>query len=466
MLFFSTLDPYSPVILSTGNPDFASSLLAILSVLTFSYLFLDSNRYFRLFCIMLIPFNFLAIFWTGARQGIIILLLGVAVFGVILLFESYRKIAIAVSSASVLLVFLGILGTLQKGPLVALLYKDSIRDRGYNWQAAITMFRTHILSGVGIDRYGSFFTQYRSPQYPLIYGYTQTVTNAHNVLLEMFATGGIITGVGYLFLILYVAYESIRTIGMLSGLERLKIGAIFAGWIACVAQSLISIDVLSISVWTWVLGGILIGNSIHLSQIQSEQLNSTSKINSYVPYRRNTRAENLVSLFLLCGVIFLLILPMYRNESNVLSFNSAKPVEGVMTLTDYEKRANNIFNQKFLSPNYKNQIAVQLARNNVAPESIKLFKKVIKADPRLNNAYLYLAIVNENTNHISDAILLREKLYRLDPYGAANLIYLEKDYLDSNDRPNAKRVSEIIRKIAPSTEIEQNATNLLKKNQK
>ena len=97
---------------------------------------------------------------------------------------------------------LAIFGMLQKGPLTGLLYKPSVSVRGYYWNAAIEMFKSNPLTGVGFDSYGYYFKEFRSIEYPLRYGFELTSSNAHNTFLQLFATGGFFLGISYLTLVI------------------------------------------------------------------------------------------------------------------------------------------------------------------------------------------------------------------------------------------------------------------------
>ena len=98
---------------------------------------------------------------------------------------------------------------LQFGPLQQYLYKASVSVRGYYWRAGLEMLSSHPFFGIGIDRYGSYFKQYREVDYPLNVGFQLTSSNAHNTFIQFFATGGIFLGITYLALNLFVLYRAI-----------------------------------------------------------------------------------------------------------------------------------------------------------------------------------------------------------------------------------------------------------------
>jgi O-antigen ligase len=154
-----------------------------------------------------------------------------------------------------------ILGMLQIGPLQELLYKNSVSVRGYYWRAGIKMLQENLWFGVGLDNYGSFFKQYREVGYPLKYGYSLTSTNAHNVFIQHFATGGLLVGISYLLLTIFIFWRGIKSIKHFQGDERFVRSVFFIAWLAFQGQSLISIDNIGISIWGWVLGGVVVALS-------------------------------------------------------------------------------------------------------------------------------------------------------------------------------------------------------------
>ena len=69
------------------------------------------------------------------------------------------------------------------------------------------MFLSSPLTGIGIDRYGAYFKEFRETQYSLNYGFDLTSSNAHNVPIQLFATGGIFVGGFYILILLFIAWR-------------------------------------------------------------------------------------------------------------------------------------------------------------------------------------------------------------------------------------------------------------------
>jgi O-antigen ligase len=452
------------VILMTGNPDFASSLLGLFSVLCLAGLLIDFNRMMKIMIGILTVVTVIVIYWTQARQGLIATVAGFGFITFVFIWQKSKKTAISLLVCEIAVGVFSVLGMLQIGPLTKYFFKASITDRGYNWRAAVGMFKSHPLFGVGVDRYGSFFMQYRSPKYPLLFGYTQTVNNAHNVFLELFATAGIFVGLAYIALLGYIAYRAFVALKSTSGTEQIIITGIVAAWIVFLAQSFISVDSIVISIWGWMLGGAIVG----LSSLKRDVSQPVSRgILLGTSRKGRKRVESPISLYR--GAIFtasfialgVIILPIYQNETAVGKFiNTLAPTDPAGK-DRYRAVAHKTFHQPLLSPNYKAQIAAKMATENYGPEAISYFKQTIKSDSRNGDSYNFLARVYENLKSSTEAISYRKQLAKLDPYGAPNLLSLEIDYLLIGDRPAAIEIQKAILSMAPGTDVANQSAKIL-----
>ena len=97
-------------------------------------------------------------------------------------------------------------------------------------------------TGVGVDRYGAYFKQFREAGYSLKYGFDIGSSNAHNTFIQMFATGGVFVGLTYLLILVYVLRMGIRAAKHSTGDQQKVVIGLLSAWIGFQAQSLISID--------------------------------------------------------------------------------------------------------------------------------------------------------------------------------------------------------------------------------
>ena len=187
-------NPYNAIVGFLGNPNFASSFLAITGLACFG-LFLKRGigiaaRAATLFYIF---WSLILIVRSNSQQGIMVLGAGVVVIFFLFLIGNKRfvhKIFIVPYLLIVSIVgTLVLLAMLNHGPLASYIYKLSVRQRGFYWNAAIEMVKTHPLFGVGLDSYGDWYLGLRSANAAF---HTPTITSneAHNVFLNLGATGG------------------------------------------------------------------------------------------------------------------------------------------------------------------------------------------------------------------------------------------------------------------------------------
>ena len=216
--FASWDNPYNAVIGTLGNPNFAAAAMAVMGVIIFSSIFnSDFKLLSRIFAVTLVIMLVFVIYRSNARQGLLSIALGVGIFVVIWIWGKNKKYGIVSLLLGFNAIVFSILGMLQFGPLQQYLYKTSVSVRGYYWRAGLEMLSSHPFFGIGIDRYGSYFKQYREVDYPLNVGFQLTSSNAHNTFIQFFATGGIFLGITYLVLNLFVLYRSIVGMKNLKG---------------------------------------------------------------------------------------------------------------------------------------------------------------------------------------------------------------------------------------------------------
>lgn len=251
--FVSWFNPHNSMIGTVGNPNFASSLLAIIFLLlSMTFFFKQIDMIYKISSIPVMVLALWLIYRSNSRQGLIVIAIGVLVFVSLYSIGKFKVLRYLIPCSSLILFIIGILGMLQKGPLAYFLYKDSVSVRGFYWQAAINMFKNYPVAGVGLDNYGNYFKEFRDAQYPLRFGYEITSSNAHNTFLQMFSTGGLPLGLGYCLIVAVILGVGLKNIKhSLSDQKVMSIG-LLSVWVAFQSQSIISIDNIGIAIWGWI----------------------------------------------------------------------------------------------------------------------------------------------------------------------------------------------------------------------
>jgi O-antigen ligase len=260
---FDWVNPYSPVFGFLGNPNFQSSLIGILGAVVFTQLLSSSVKIqIKGAYLVYLLVTLYVIKETASQQGFLVLLIGSAVsLGI---FVNHRSRVLGYSYLGLAVVgFVAVLvGTLNKGPLASLLFKDSVTYRGDYWRAGWKMTVENPIFGVGLDSYGDWYRRSRTIEATLRRGPEVTSNAAHNVFLDISSYGGFPLVLIYLALMVLVVVSAIKVLKRSQGFNAGFVGSL-AGWVAFQAQSIISINQIGLALWGWVLSGLIIGYEIN-----------------------------------------------------------------------------------------------------------------------------------------------------------------------------------------------------------
>ena len=388
------------------------------------------------------------IIWSSdSLQGLVALSLSLGFFIGILISIWNKKASYIYFIAYICVGFTAIAGMLQSGPLQNLLYKNSVSVRGYYWRAGIEMFLSNWFSGVGIDRYGYFFKEYREPEYSLSYGYEITSSNAHNVPIQMFATGGLITGVLYIAMILYIFKRSFKVLFTINNSEdKILVASVFSLWLVYCSQLIISIENIGLAIWGWVIMGALIG-------ISSDQNSAVLKLNGNSRAHSNTGALQVVTSWILVLVVLIPISFLFRAEKSMLSardnYNQTNPQDS----PKYLALTSEFNNMKLLDYNYQIRFASGLFGMDQIQKAKDLLVEVNEKDPRNLDALHSLAAIAQANKDIVNEIKYLRIIEQLDPWNALNLFNIGILYRDSGDFANMNQYKSKILDFVGSGEL-------------
>ena len=449
-------NPYSSMISTLGNPNFASATLAILSLIGLSGVLVKNlHIFFKALGILLTILALIAITISGSRQGLLVFFFSSIFYLSIYSYIRFRKLSFFVVGLAVAGAILAILGMLQKGPLVSLLYKDSVSVRGYYWRAGVEMFKYSPLTGVGIDRYGAFFKQFREVGYPLKYGFEISSSNAHNTFIQMFAMAGFFAGIFYLSLIIYVFLSGVRLLKQCQPNEKTIVLGLLSAWLGFQAQSLISIDNLGISVWGWLLGGSILG----LSFAQKEDVKSLDKGSNKNIVKLNL-FQPLVSLtFLLPIIIF--TSSLYKIEHNMFVLKGISSPSFPENKPAVLKFANEVLSNPIADPFYKYRVTFHLYDMGFTAEAYQAASNVFDTDP-INPDFLRGKVFfEESLGNVATVISTRKQIALIDPWNAENYFQLLKLYKLNGDMENANAMKDKILSFAAETNVAKSAIEIL-----
>jgi O-antigen ligase len=447
--FIEWNNPYNAVISTVGNPNFAAAVMAMMASIVFGPVLNDTyNLYYRFASLLLTLVLLVAIYSSGARQGLIAFAIGVGVYVLIWMYGKKSKLRHLFLASSLIIGLFSIFGMLQIGPLTSYLYKASVTVRGYYWRAGIEMLKDHPLVGVGFDSYGAYFKEFREVGYPLSYGFQITSSNAHNLPIQIFSTTGIFTGIAYLAILGFIAWRGIIGIRSRIGNDKLLSASVFSAWLAYQAQSIISIDNIGISIWGWVLGGAVIG--------LSRAGNQENEVMSKAPKRaKNVTTFNLRQTFIssiVVAITLFAVVPLYQAEKNMfetrMRFNPTVP-ESKTALYEF---ATKTLNSQLLEPGYKITSGNYLVASGFSVEGLNILKEVIKTNPRNLDALTSLSEFNQQVGNVEEVIAYRLQIAKYDPFNAVNYLQLGRNYKAVGNLAKMNEMRNKILSFAPNTE--------------
>ena len=426
--FIKWENPYNSIILTLGNPNFSSALMAMLLTLSFT-LIIVSSKYLKVIYLIISVLLLLLIIFTNSRQGLISGLIGISIMIVVMTFTHNRRLGYFVSGLLSISQIFVLLGMLQIGPLGKYVYKVSVSTRGYYWRSGIEMFQAEPFTGVGLDSYGDYFKQYRETRMTLNYGFDLSTDNAHNVPIQIFSTSGLFTGVFYLLIIFFITVMGIKAIRANSGKERILIAGLFSSWLVFQSQSLISIDNVGLTVWGWLIGGAIIGvSSGKYIDKSSNKIAEKPKVSINLLVLQQ---KILSGFIVLIAIIFCSLL--YQGERNLYralsyyNFNAtSQSVESIAAI-----EAANL--TQFVDPNYRLRIAYLYIGIGEYGKAKSIINAILIENPRKLTSLLTMSEIYEMQSDWENTIISREKLAKLDPWNSRNFLKLAEAYTKTNN---------------------------------
>jgi O-antigen ligase len=448
--FVEWSNPYSPVIGTVGNPNFMGALLAILSMTLLPVIFIKSTKkIYKIGMVFFISFNFIVTFFTNALQGILIFVFGSILFLLFVLLQKFKKLGLIGLTFFFIIAIVAVLGIFQRGPLSSLLYKGSVTLRGYYWDAGIKMFLENPLFGVGIDSYGLYFNEVRELSYPLKFGYFVTSNNAHNLPIQLLATGGFFVGALYLIMVIFIFVVALTKLKNAMSHQKIILAGLTVSYLIFQLQSLVSIDNIGVSIWGWILAGLIIG----FNTKAKTDANMNSKSIS------TKRSSNLISsstsifswIFLI--ISFVLVALLYQGEKKTYD------LEGYLAGTAGEvpiqalNYVQDTLDTPLIDPSYKLIIAEKLMERGLTDQAMQTINVLVNNEPRNLDYLTSRASFAVYLNNFELAIKDRREISKLNPYNAFNYKILAELYLKTGRINDAKSVLEIVNSFAPDSEM-------------
>lgn len=397
---FPWTNPYGTFLGTFGNPNFISSFLGIFTSVSIMYVYQSQLRKWVCFAIYLTyPLSVYLIVETNSIQGLVVVGIGTILFIFRIVRERFgAAVQISVGTIAAIIGAISVLGMLQIGPFSNFLYKTSVSLRGEYWNAGWNMFKASPFWGIGLDSYGTFFREYRRPSAIVLPGADVVTDSAHNVFIDILASGGLLLFVPYILLQISVLVLSLSYIRKNKKVDHV-FSALFVGWVTYLAQSMISINQLGLAIWGWIFPGAIIG---YLRSVNSQDL--TSEKSS--PKRKESTQEltplNFLTLSASTLVFSLAIAPYVITENAWKNSIRKDSAEQIIAAADKWPRSNSRFVQT---------IGLFL-RSDMPEEALRTAQNVVRFNKNSFEGWFYIYNISVDRKVKNEAL---ENLKQLDP---------------------------------------------------
>jgi len=244
-----------------GNINFSSAFFGLASIsATILALAPRQALGIRIILISLAVTDLYIILETGSIQGFMIYVagMGVAGFFVVRSHKSLRLFQIPYLILGVTGLLLTSLALKNIGPLARFVFGDTILFRFDYWYAGWAMTINNPIFGVGLDSYGDWYRELRGEIATLRTTPERITNTAHNIYLDISASGGFPLIVAYLILLGYAIRAAWKIVLRDQSFNPYFV-ALLSTWIAYLIQAAISINQIGVGIWGWLFTGALIG---------------------------------------------------------------------------------------------------------------------------------------------------------------------------------------------------------------
>lgn len=257
---WSVMAPFATL----GNVNFSSAFFGLSSICATVLALAPKQRLgIRLLLIALVTIDLYIVLQTGSIQGFMIYLAGTGV--VVFFFIRAQK---RLKLLKIPYVFLGLVAFIltalalnNVGPLARFVFGETILFRFDYWFAGWAMTLSSPMFGVGLDSYGDWYRQFRGELATLRTTPDRITNTAHNIYLDISASGGVPLLLAYLVILGYAFRAAWRVMQRDETFDAHFV-ALFSAWVAYLIQAAISINQIGVGVWGWLFTGALIGYEV------------------------------------------------------------------------------------------------------------------------------------------------------------------------------------------------------------
>lgn len=396
-----------------GNPTILANYLVMIFPISLA-LFLIKDRYWRYPFVILPSLSFFALIFTGSKAGIFAFAVSIIVFCFSLTRSRYLKIALFST-----LIFMVIFSV-----VFALAIPEFFATRSIIWQSTARMIKLKPFFGYGPDSLSLIYPKFLPKSYYLLE--SARVDKAHNEVLQIAATLGLVGMLFFLALLFSLAFQSVDLIRSVQDLkEKTLFTGIFAGSLAYITAIQFSFSQNEVTFLFWIFVGALVANA------------KNKKI--WLGLNKSHKPILLILFFVaFCGFYLVSVKPLIANYYFTKAASQEKRGEITQAINNYtvatKYNPNCSIYWKSLAQMYQSLALKGPNKNTVliTSYSVDLYKKAISIDPFDSLFYVnlgHLSLVNQD---IEGGLTYYRKCLSIEPpladaYIGLGAIYSAKD---------------------------------------
>lgn len=416
-----------------GNTNFAASIFGLVAISSLCALVIDGIRsnlapaYFAQAVIS----SFIS--WqTKSIQGLVLIAFALSLFvfaKAVSILRVNRVLALSSLTGGTILSILGFLGI---GPLGSLLFQYTFELRSYYWKIGLLMGIDRPIFGVGIDSYGDNYRQFRSLDVAQVTSVDLTVNNAHNSLIQIFATTGIVGLTAVLCWVLPALIASLKVLTDKSKANQdLMFPILFLGSFAI---SMISIDNIAVATLHWAITGIMLRSFMAIDE------------SGEVVGKKNTRAQASNFSFLkpvllpsLVGLTFAFSWFASSGDRDLYqTFTTPADTKESGSVENRVSSLKEISEEYFLQESHFGYLSDGLMAADVWPIAYEVTRAGVAKYPLDFNLLDRASVLAERLGELSEAESFRNRQLQIDPRHPRVWLYLGKDLMEQGKLLEAK----------------------------
>lgn len=435
-----------------GNTNFASAIFALsslASIFTLFYFKLNSQQ--RAFYFFQTVASVTVMMSTNSIQGPVAFAVGIAIWLFFILNARNLLLSrIYLFSAFVagVTIFLGFLGS---GPLGSYIFQYTLKLRTFYWLAGIKMGASSPLYGVGVDSYGEYYRQNRSIDTIKSTSIDLTVNNAHNSAIQIFATMGIFGLLSFLMIFFPGIILLVKSFGRRKSLGNESNIPLIILFASSFAMSMISIDNISVAIFTWSLAGACFGIYFQLRTGDTLSLEQFRKNNELkVNKARLVRFDSLKPIVTTALTAFVFFFSWYSSTADRTIVNAYKEPYANLDQVSKDKFVGKLFNFAETFPIFQashlDYLMKVIARDpNYNVIAAKVSDSAISKFPIDFRLLDIAAVTKENLGRWEEASKIRLKQLSIDPRHPRVRAYYAKDLIELKQFSDVRKQIELSR---------------------